>query len=97
VDNAVAFFYPSDSSAAAWASQMLDSTPTQSQEVMHANMKQSASLTLGILMSLYPWANLDAVGEDFMATCSEEKGLKLVEDSTVTVEHILEMLPVDMS
>jgi hypothetical protein len=46
---------------------MLDSLPTRSQEIILTNMKQSASLTLGILKSLYPRADLDAVGEGLVA------------------------------
>jgi hypothetical protein len=49
VEKAVAFFYPNDSSSAARAPQLLDGLPTQSREVILANMKQSASLTLRIL------------------------------------------------
>jgi hypothetical protein len=48
-------------------------------------MRQLASLTLKILRSLYPWTNLDVVGEGF------------VEDSIVMVSQIMEMLPVNMS
>jgi hypothetical protein len=48
-------------------------------------MRQSSSLTLGILKSLYPQANLDAVSEGFAATCSDEEALKLVEDSAKAV------------
>jgi hypothetical protein len=70
---------------------------TRSQEIILANMKQSASLTLGILMSLYPWIDLDAAGEGFTVTCSDEKALKLIEDSTVMAGHIVDMFPVDMS
>jgi hypothetical protein len=43
------------------------------------------SLTLGILKSLYPRADLDAVGEGFTVTCSDEEALNLVEESVVTV------------
>jgi hypothetical protein len=64
---------------------MLDSLSTQSQEIILANMRQSVSLTLGILMSLYPWADIDAVGKGFMTTCNDEEALMLVEDSVVTV------------
>jgi hypothetical protein len=60
-------------------------------------MKQSASLTLGILKLLYPQADLDAAGEGFVATCSDEEALKLIEDSTVMMGHIVDMLQVDMS
>jgi hypothetical protein len=48
-------------------------------------MRQSTSVTLGILKSLYPQADLDAVGEGFAVTCSNEEALKLVEDSAVMV------------
>jgi hypothetical protein len=40
---------------------------------------------------------LDAVGEGFTVTCSNEEALKLVEDSAVTVGHVIDMLGVDMS
>jgi hypothetical protein len=53
VENAIAFFYPGVSSAAMCTPKMLDSLPTRSQEIILANMKQSASLALGILKSLY--------------------------------------------
>jgi hypothetical protein len=76
---------------------LLDSLPTRSQEIILANIKQSASLTFGILKSLYPQVDLDAVGEGFATTCSDKKALKLVEDSAVTAGHIMDMLGVDMS
>jgi hypothetical protein len=60
-------------------------------------MKQSVSLTLRILKSLYPQADLDATGEGFTATCSDDGALKLVDDYAMTVEQIIDMLPVDMS
>jgi hypothetical protein len=97
LENAIVFFYPSDTSTATCAPQMLDSLPTRSREIILANMKQSASLTLGILKSLYPRADLDAAGEGFAATCSDDEALKLVDDSAVTAEHIVDMLLVDMS
>jgi hypothetical protein len=40
---------------------------------------------------------LDAAGEGFVATYSDDEDLKLVEDSAVTERHIVDMLPVDMS
>jgi hypothetical protein len=60
-------------------------------------MKQSASLTLGILKSLYPRANYDVVGEGFIATCTKDEENKLMEDSVVTASQIVEMLPINMS
>jgi hypothetical protein len=55
------------------------------------------SLTLGILKSLYPWADLDMAGEGFAATCSDEEALKLVEDSAKVAGQVVDMLGVDMS
>jgi hypothetical protein len=72
VDNVMAFFYHCEFSFRTRAPQMLDSLPTRTREIILANMKQSASLTLGILKSLYQWANLDAASEGFVATCSDE-------------------------
>jgi hypothetical protein len=41
-------------------------------------MKQSVSLTLRILKSLYPCADLDVMGEGFVTTYSDEEALKLI-------------------
>jgi hypothetical protein len=97
VDNAVAFFYPGESSFKARTPQMLDSLPMRSQEIILANMRQSVILTLRILKSLYPRVDLDAVGESFAVTCSDEEALKLVEDSTMMAGQVVDMLGVDMS
>jgi hypothetical protein len=76
---------------------MLDNLPTRSQETILANMRQSVSLTLEILKSLYPRADLDVVGEGFAVTWSDDEALKVVKDSVVMVERIVDMLPIDMS
>jgi hypothetical protein len=60
-------------------------------------MKQSASLTLVMQKSLYPRADLDATSEGFVATCTDEGVFKLIEDSTMMAEHIIEMLSIGMS
>jgi hypothetical protein len=60
-------------------------------------MKQPVSLTLRILMSIYPQANMDVASEGFTVTCNDEEALKLGEDSVVTVWYIVDMLGVDMS
>jgi hypothetical protein len=91
VDNAVAFFYSGESSSGACAPHMLDSLLIRSQKIILTNMRQSVSLTVRILRSLYPWVDLDAVGEDFMVTCSNEEDLKLIEDSTVTMGQVAVM------
>jgi hypothetical protein len=96
-ENVIAFFYPGESSTGPHAPQMLDSLPSRSREIILANMKQSTSLTLRILKSLYPRYDLDATGEHFATTCNDEEALKLIGDSVVTAGHIVDMLPVDMS
>jgi hypothetical protein len=60
-------------------------------------MMQSVSLTLKILMSLYPRADLDAAGDGFAVTCTDEEAFKLMEESALTANHITDMVPVDMS
>jgi hypothetical protein len=60
-------------------------------------MRQLTSLTLGILRSLYPQADLDVAGEGFAVTCSDEEALKLVKDSAKTASQVVDMLGVDMS
>jgi hypothetical protein len=97
VDNAVAFSTLVNPPLNWAPPQMLDSLPTRSQEIILANMRQSVSLTLWILKSLYPQDDLDAAGEGFMVTNSDEEALKLVEDSSVMVGQIIDMLGVDRS
>jgi hypothetical protein len=97
VENAIVFFYLGESSTGMHAPQIVESLPTRSQEIILANMKQSASLTLEILNSLYPQANLDTTDEGLAVTYSNEEPLKLIEDSIVMLGHIVDMLLVDMS
>jgi hypothetical protein len=97
VDNAVAFFYPGETSSKVCAPQMLDSLPMRSLEIILANMRQSTSLTLRILKYRYPQADLDTTGDGFAATYSDEEALKLVEDSSVMAGQDVDMLGVDMS
>jgi hypothetical protein len=40
---------------------------------------------------------LDAAGEGFVVTYSDEEALKLIEDSAVMAGHIVDMLSVDIS
>jgi hypothetical protein len=54
VDSMKAFFYLGESSSEACTPQMLDSQSARSWEIILANMRQSASLTLRILKSLHP-------------------------------------------
>jgi hypothetical protein len=50
-----------------------------------------------ILKSLNLRAGLDAVGEGFTVTYTEEEASKLVENSVVTASQIMEMLLVNIS
>jgi hypothetical protein len=97
VENLVAYFYLDDSDLAARAPVLLDRLPTWSREVILSNIWKASSLTLGILKSLYPRDDLDAAGEGFAMTCSEDEANKLVEDSTMMVTRIIEMVSVNMS
>jgi hypothetical protein len=97
VKKVVSFFYPKDTSSDAQTPQLLDGLSNRCREVILANMKQAASLTLRILKSLYPRDDLDAAGDDFATTCTDKEALKLVEDSTLMVDHIVDMVPIDMS
>jgi hypothetical protein len=36
-------------------------------------------------------------GEGFAVICSDDEALKLIEDSAMSVEHIVDMLPIDIS
>jgi hypothetical protein len=96
VKKAVSFFYLKDPSSDARTLQLLDGLSNRCQEVILTNMKQSTSLTLRILKSLYPRADLDAAGDGFAVTCNGEEALKLM-DSTLTTDCIVDMVPVDMS
>jgi hypothetical protein len=75
----------------------LDGLLTQSHEVILSHIRIASSLTLGILKSLYPRANLDAVGEGFATTCFMDEANKLVEDFAVKASWLVEMIPIDMS
>jgi hypothetical protein len=86
VKKAVSFFYPKDPSSDVQTPQLLDGLLNQCREVILANMKQAASLTHGILKSLYPRADLDVGSE-----------LKLVEDSALMADRIGDMVLIDMS
>jgi hypothetical protein len=50
-----------------------------------------------MLKSLYPRAGLNPTGKGFAVTYTDEEASRLMEDSTVTADRIVEMLPVDMS
>jgi hypothetical protein len=60
-------------------------------------MKQAASLTLEVLKSLYPRADLDAADEGFVMTSTDEEALKLMEDFAMMADRILDMSLLDMS
>jgi hypothetical protein len=75
----MAYFYPQDSDMASRAPELLDMLLTWSWEVITSNMVKASGLTIGILKSLYPKANLDVAGEGFVATCKEDEATDLVQ------------------
>jgi hypothetical protein len=93
----VTYFYPEDLDSAARAPVLLDMLLTHSSEVILSNMRKASRLTLRIVKSLYPQADLDAIGEGFTVTCTKEEPNKLVEDSIMMATQVIEMLRVDMS
>jgi hypothetical protein len=97
VKKAVSFFYPKDPSSDAQTPQLINVLPNQCRDINLANMKQAVSLTLSILKSLYPRADLDVAGDGFVMTCTGEESLKLVKDSAFTADRIIDMVHIDMS
>jgi hypothetical protein len=97
VKKAVSFFYPKDPSSDAQTPQLINVLPNRCRDINLANMKQAVSLTLSILKSLYPRADLDVAGDGFVMTCNGEESLKLVKDSAFTADRIIDMVHIDMS
>jgi hypothetical protein len=97
IENVVAYFYPQDLDSVHRAPMLLGMLLMRSREIIISNMSKASGLTLGIRKSLYHRADLDAVGEGFMATCIEEEANKLVEDSTEIATWVIEILLIDMS
>jgi hypothetical protein len=59
-------------------------------------MRKVSSLILRILKSIYPRADLDATGEGFAASCTEEEASDLVQSFVETATQVIEIIPVDM-
>jgi hypothetical protein len=97
VKKAVSFFYPKDPSSDAQTPQLINVLPNRCRDINLANMKQAVSLTLSILKSLYPRADLDVAGDGFVMTCTGEESLKLVKDSGFTADCIIDMVHIYMS
>jgi hypothetical protein len=97
VKKVVSFFYPKDPSSDAGTPQLINVLPNRCQDANLVNMKQAVSLTLSILKSLYPRADLDVAGDGFAVTCTGEESLKLMKDSAFTADYIIDMVHIDMS
>jgi HEPN domain-containing protein len=93
-ENVIAYFYPQDLDS---APELLDMLMTRSREVIIFNLRKASSLTLGILKSLYPRAELDAVGEGFATSYTEEEADDLVQSFVETMTQVIEMIMVDTS
>ena len=57
--------------------------PDKTRELMKKRMLRASSLTLGILKSLYPRADLDVAREGFAKDCDPVRASKLIKDSVV--------------
>jgi hypothetical protein len=77
-ENIVEYFCPKHSNAKQPAPELMDALSTRSREIIQKNMLKASSLTLAILKSLYPRADLEAAGEGFATTSSDEEGKALV-------------------
>ena len=68
--------------------------PDKTRELMKKRMLRASSLTLGILKSLYPRANLDVAGEGFAKDCEPAQASQLVKDSIAAATEIIEMIKI---
>ena len=59
---------------------------------MKKRLLRASSLTLGILKSMYPRANLDIAGEGFAKDCDPTRASQLVKDSAAAATEIIEMI-----
>ena len=66
--------------------------PDKTRELMKKGMLKASSLTLGILKSLNPRANLNVAGEGFAKDCDPTRASQLVEDSVAAATEIIEMI-----
>jgi hypothetical protein len=92
-ENIVEYFYPKHADAKQRVPELMDALPTQSREIIQKNMLKASSLTLAILKSLYPRADLVATSEGFATTCTREEADALVASFLDTVDKIVEMFP----
>jgi len=68
--------------------------PDKTRELMKKRMLKASSLTLGILKSLYPRADLDVAREGFAKDCDPGRASKLVKDSIAAATEIIEMIKI---
>ena len=91
----VVSYFPSDQAhAASQVPELLSAVPDKTQEQMKKRMLKASSLTLGILKSLYPRANLDVAGEGFAKDCESAQASRLVKDSVAAATEIIEMIKI---
>jgi hypothetical protein len=64
----------------------------KSRELIKKQILMASSLTLGVLKSLYPHANLDVVGEGFTKDCDQAQAAQLIKDSLQAAAQIIDMI-----
>jgi hypothetical protein len=66
----------------------------KSWELIKKQMLMASSLTLGVLKSLYPHANLDVAGEGFAKDCDQAQAAQLIGDSLQAAAQIFDMIKI---
>ena len=74
--------------------ELLIAVTDKTRELMKKRMLRASSLTLGILKSLYPRADLDVAKEGFARDCDQARASKLVKDSVAAATEIIEMIQI---
>ena len=90
----VSYFYSGQAHTASQLPELLTTVPEKTRELMKKRMLRASSLTLGILKSLYPRANLDIAGEGFAKNCEPMQASQLVKDSVAAATEFIEMIKI---
>jgi hypothetical protein len=85
-------FYPDQPHPSSQLPELLSAVPEKAKEQSKKEAIKASSLTLGILKSLYPRADLDVAKEGFAKGCTSARAMELVKDSIEAATSIVEML-----
>ena len=93
-EKVVSYFHSGQAHTASQVPKLLAAVPNKTRELMKKRMLKASSLTLGILKSLYPHANLDVAGEGFAKDCEPARASQLVKDSVTAATEIIEIIQI---